>query len=90
MLFRVESLSLVLLKLQQQKDEGHETCSAGRQHELLFLLNKAYLDKSYAEGGKPVDLIESTPTFLLESLSLYIEEQLKRRPKEEQGRLMLN
>ena len=78
--FRLESFCNRLLGLQAQKEAGqYEICSAGRQHEMLFLLNESYLDKPRDEAtASPIQLIESTPTFLVDSLSSYIESELSR------------
>ena len=89
--FRLESLCSVLLRLQEQKDIGqHEVCSAGRQHEMLFLLNKAYLSKPREEGGEPIELIENTETFLVDSLSVYVESQLKRFSAQDRAKVVLD
>lgn len=73
---RVESFYSRLFELQTQEEAGHfEFCAAGRQHEMLYILNKAYLS-SLDPGALPIELIESTLTFLADSLSLYVETQL--------------
>ena len=88
---RMESLAGSLLKLQEQKEQGqYNLCSAGRQHEMLALLHRSYLDKPQCLNGKALEFIVSTDIFLLESLSLYIEEAIARLPKEAQSMLILN
>lgn len=56
-LCRVESLGNSLLSLRRQEEEGQvEFCAAGRQHEMLFLLDHSYQDLA----GKPIEVINKS------------------------------
>lgn len=90
--FRVESFYTRLFDLQSQEDAGDlKFCAAGRQHEMLFILNNAYLDKKRDEpGALPIQLIESTQTFLVESLSSYINAELSRLDPRERAHVVLD
>lgn len=89
---RIESFYTRLLDLQTQEDEGQfEFCAAGRQHDMLFLLNMSYLDKPRDEAGaSPIQLIGDTGTFLLDSLSSYIESELSAVSAAIRGRVVLD
>jgi hypothetical protein len=70
---RLFSFAGRMLELWRERQNGQqERCSAGIQHELLFLLNGIYL-----VDGKPIDLPVDTDSFLLNSLSEALAEELK-------------
>lgn len=75
--FRIETFYTHMLSLQQQVEAGNlEKCSAGLQHDLLYFLNRTYLDKPKSDKGQPIILLMDTDSFLLETLSLFIEQRL--------------
>ena len=90
--FRIESFYSRLLNLQTQEEAGqYQLCAAGRQHEMLFLLNMSYLEKPRHEDlASPIQLIEDTGAFLVNSLSSYIESELSSVSPEIRGRVVLD
>ncbi|MGE3920273.1 MAG: hypothetical protein AB7F64_04910 [Gammaproteobacteria bacterium] len=96
MSLRLENLFNLLLELQEEVERGHlNKCSAGRQHDLLWLLDKRYLDKPVAPGqglgdANPIELIEETKAFLLDSLSEYLIHLLNCLDEKRQSTLLLD
>ena len=88
---RFDSFCNRLLDLERQKEkQSYEICSAGRQHEMLFLLNMTYLDKPRVErDSSPIQLIVSTDTFLSHALSSYIESELSLLSTAERAHVIL-
>ena len=76
--FRLASFCAGLLQLQTEEEAGQfKFCAAGRQHEMLFLLNMSYLDKPRDQASAvSVRMFEYTGTFLIASLSDYIDSEL--------------
>ena len=65
-----------LLALRRQTAQGQlEKCSAGLQHDLLYFLNGSYL----GANGKPIELLMDTESFLLNSLSTFVEQHIHER-----------
>lgn len=87
---RIASLYNALLRMHKQEAAGqYEVCAAGRQHELLFLLNHTFLDKTnYSADAKPVVLLEDVLAHILSSLSQFVEEELKKLTEAEQSEIL--
>ncbi len=90
--FRLASFCNRLLGLQlQKKARNYETCSAGRQHEMLFLLNQSYLDNPRdAALASPIHLIEDTEAFLQDTLTSYIDTELRELPAADRAKVVLD
>lgn len=77
---RITTVYKDLLHLRKQIISGSlEKCSAGLQHDVLYFLNRAYLDKIASEGGKPIEMLMETGSFLLGSLSAFVMEHIIER-----------
>lgn len=77
---RLFSFAGRMLELWQERQNGQlQRCSAGIQHELLFLLNGIYVVE-----GKVIDLPVDTASFLLNCLSEALAEELKQIEDAEQ------
>ncbi len=71
---RMDSLFNYLRELKHEETKGnYETCAAGRQHGLLFLLNGVFCE---AVHGSPIELITDQDSFILKAVSEFITEQL--------------
>ena len=80
---RIESIYRYLLELKKQDEAGGlEKCSAGLQHDLLFFLNKSYLDKPREEGGKPVEMPMECIAFLDDSFTLFLYNEIQKKDDE--------
>lgn len=86
---RILAFCVCCIELQQQVERGQlEKCSTGRQHDLLFLLNGAYLDKQNTESdAQPVQLLIDTESFLIERVAHFVEESIQQLPEEKQFQL---
>jgi len=81
---RARALMKIVLELAREaKVNQLERCSRGRNNEMLFVLNGVFLD----EQNKPVELIENTPLFLLQSSSRFIVSVTANLTEEKQSRL---
>src|SRR3990167_3786042 len=87
---RIASLYNALLKMHKQEAAGqYEVCATGRQHELLFLLNHTFLDKSnYSSDAKPVALPEDVLSHIVSLLSQFTEKELKKLTEAEQSAVL--
>jgi hypothetical protein len=86
-LHRIHSLCRCLLSLQEQVDAGQlQKCSTGRQHDLLWLLDRVYLNKPNTEGNaKPIELMHETNTFLLGTLTDFVENEFSKLGDDERS-----
>lgn len=84
---RVNNFYNLLLELQKQVEQGQlEKCSAGLQHDLLYLLDHGYLD----EGHQPIHLLMDNVAFLQESLVNFIENQMQSHKGSETDQMLLD
>ena len=92
MRLRIVSFCESLFKLQQQYEQKeYAVCAAGRQHELLFLLDHAYLDCDKSNpGAKRIELITNESTFLSNQLSHYIQKEMSLEDEDKRSRLIVD
>lgn len=83
---RISNFYSHLLELRKEVESGElQKCSAGLQHDLLNLLNRAYL----GNDGEPINFLMDHHAFLQESLVLFIDKQLKIHPGPETNEMLL-
>jgi hypothetical protein len=89
---RIDALFNCCLNEQTQIEKGEfETCSTGRQHNLLSLLNQSYLDRANTEvGAKPVEFVHNLSTFLLDNITRFLEAKIQALQSGEKSQLCLD
>jgi len=84
--YRVESFFTWMRDLRRQTNEGfREKCSAGLQHDLLYLLNKVYL----GSDNQPVELLMDTQSFVKNSLSLFVAKKIEDKCSEDEANSLI-
>lgn len=84
---RLISLSECCKELQTFSEEhSYDICSTGRQHALIFLLNKSYLTLPN-RNDSAIQLIEDRYTFFLEKINHFIDRLIQAESEQNQAML---
>lgn len=88
--FRIDSFFNTLLGFQvESRKKEHSKCNAGKQHDVLFLLNHTFLASPVSDvSATPIKLVEDIEAYLHQQLIMYFEYQVQQLNQEEQATLI--